>query len=178
MDPAIEAALRGALALLFAVAARHKARDLDGFRATLAEYRLLPEGAASVAARLVIVAEVAASVALLVPVLRAPGPFLAAGLLAVYTGAIAINLARGRRDIDCGCAGPALRQPLSGWLLGRNGILLAAALACLVPLRPRPLVWVDALTVTGAVAALAAFYGALDRLVANAPRLAHLRERT
>jgi hypothetical protein len=111
-------------------------------------------------------------------VLRAPGPLLAAGLLAVYTGAIAINLARGRRDIDCGCAGPALREPLSGWLLGRNGILLAAALACLVPLRPRPLVWVDALTVTGAVAALAAFYGALDRLVANAPRLAHLRERT
>ena len=36
----------------------------------------------------------------------------AALLLALYAGAIGVNLARGRRDIDCGCGGPASRQPI------------------------------------------------------------------
>jgi len=42
MDPAADVTLRTAFALLFAVAASHKVRDPARFRATLADYRLLP----------------------------------------------------------------------------------------------------------------------------------------
>ena len=145
IDPAVDAALRAAFALLFLVAASHKLRDPGRFRTTLAEYRLLP------------------------------GPVAAAAVLAVYGAAIAVNLARGRRHIDCGCVGPAVRRPISGWLVARNAALAAAALAAVAPVRPRPLVWVDALTVMGATATLAALYASVDRLLAHAPALARLR---
>jgi len=46
-------------------------------------------------------------------------------LLALYTLAVVVNLARGRREIDCGCFGPAARQPLSAALVS-----LPAARAC------------------------------------------------
>ena len=175
MDPVIDATLRTALALLFFVAAGHKLRDLGRFRATLAEYRLVPAGLVPLAAALVVGAEAAAAGALLVPGARAAGLVSAASLLVVYGAAVAINLARGRRDIDCGCAGPALRRPISGALVGRNAALAALALAGLVPVHPRALLWVDALTVAGATAALAAFYASLDRMIVFAPGLARLR---
>jgi hypothetical protein len=89
-----------------------------------------------------------------------------------------VNLARGRRDIECGCAGPAARQPLSEWLLARNALLVAAALVGLGGAASRPLVWVDALTISGGIAMLAATWLAVHRLLAYAPALAHLREGT
>jgi hypothetical protein len=177
MDPVLDVALRGSLALLFLVAAGHKLRDPGAFRATLADYRLLPARTTTLAATLVPGAELVAAGALLFPVGRSVGPLLTTALLVVYTGAIAINLARGRRDIDCGCAGPAARQPLGGGLVARNAVLVAGALGCLVPLRPRPLVWIDAVTATGAIAVLAGLYAALERMMATAPALARLRER-
>jgi len=163
MDPVIDVTLRTALALLFFVAAGHKLQDLGRFRATLAEYRLLPAGLVPLAA------------ALVVPSARAAGLVSAATLLVVYGAAVAINLARGRRHIDCGCAGPAGRRPISGALVARNAALAALALAGLVPVHPRALLWVDGLTVAGATAALAAFYAALDRMIVFAPGLARLR---
>src|SRR2546428_2355471 len=172
MDPVIDFTLRTAVALLFFVAAGHKLRDLDRSRATLAEYRLLPAGLVSLVAALVVAVEVAAAGALLVPGARAAGLLAAAALLVLYGAAIAINLARGRRDIDCGCAGPAVRRPISGALVARNAALAALALAGLFPVHPRALLWVDALTVAGATAALAAFYASLARLLPFAPRLA------
>jgi hypothetical protein len=175
MDPAIDITLRVAVALLFLAAARHKLRDLRRFRATLAEYRLLPDGLVPVTAVVIAGTEVALCGALLAPSLRAPALLSAAGLLLVYGGAIGVNLARGRREIDCGCAGPAVRRPISGWLVARNGAVAAAAMTGLAPLAARPLVWPDALTVAGATAALAALYASVDRLIVHAPILARLR---
>jgi len=175
MDPVAVAIGRGALALLFGIAAMHKARDLDRFAATLAEYRLLPAVASGVAARIVPALELAAAFALSTPALHTAGPLLAGALLFVYTGAIGTNLARGRRDIDCGCAGPAVRQSLSGSLVARNAMLLVVALACLAPVRPRPLGAIDALTVAAAVAALAMLYAAIERMLANLPAVGRLR---
>ena len=57
----------------------------------------------------------------------------------------------------------------------RNALLAATVLVAVVPVRPRPLLWVDALTVTAATATLAALYASLDRLLAQAPALARLR---
>ncbi len=178
MDPAIDLTLRTAFALLFVVAAVHKLRDLPRFRATVAEYRLVPRATAALAAAIVVAVEAAVAVALVVPALRAAGLVTAAAVLLVYAAAIGVNLVRGRRDLDCGCAGPALRRPISEALVARNAVLAGAALAGLAPVHARPLLWLDGMTVAAATAALAALYGAVDRMTANAPGLARLRVRT
>jgi hypothetical protein len=173
MDPAVDIALRAGLALLLLVAAGHKLRDLAHFRATLAEYRLLPESLVGGGAVVVVGVEIAIAVALVTA--RAAGALAAASLLAVYAAAIGVNLARGRRHIDCGCAGPAERRTLSGWLVARNAALVAVALAGLVPVGARPMIWVDGLTVAGTTLLLAGVYAAIDGLIANAPGFARLR---
>jgi len=176
MDPVLDTTLRVAFALLFAVASSHKLRDAGRFRATLADYRILPASVVPLAAVLMTGVEIGVPVALVASPRRALGPLAAAALLCVYAAAMAVNLARGRRDVDCGCAGPALRRPISCALVVRNAVLAAAVLTTASPLHARPLVWVDALTVAAATAALAALYASLDRLLAQAPRLARLRE--
>jgi len=176
VDPAIDLTVRAALALLFVVAAAHKARDLAAFRATFRDYRLLPDAPAGLVAGVVPSAELAVAALLVAPATAALGKIGGAALLVVYAAAVAVNLARGRRHIDCGCAGPYARRPIGGGIVVRNALLAAAALAALVPVRPRPLVWIDALTVSGAVVALAALYLAADRLMAVGPAVARLRE--
>jgi hypothetical protein len=175
MDPVLDIVLRTALALLFLVAAGHKLRDLGHFRATLADYRLLPATLTRPAAVVVTGAELAVAAALIVPGPRRLGLAGAAGLLVVYAFAVAVNLARGRRDLDCGCAGPAARRAISGWLVARNAVLAVFALAGLVPVHARALLWVDVVTVAGATLVLAALYAALDRMLGHAPALARLK---
>jgi hypothetical protein len=179
LDPAIEFVLRGGLALLLLSTALHKARDFTAFRSAVIGYALAPERFAAAIAALLAGAEAAIGTALLAPAslgVRAPALVATALLLALYAAAIAVNLARGRRDIDCGCAGPAARQPLSEWLLARNAILVVAALVCLGGVAARPLAWVDAFTVSGGIAMAVATWLAAHRLLANAPALARLRQ--
>lgn len=177
MDPVVETTLRVALVLLFLSSASHKLRAFVAFRATLADYRLVPAPLLGAAALGVVWAEVGLAAGLLVPALREAALLGSAGLLAVYAGAIGVNLARGRRHIDCGCTGPASRQTLSEWLVARNGALIVLALLCLTPVRPRPLLWVDVVTIAGGVAVLAATFASIDHLIANAPALARIRRR-
>jgi hypothetical protein len=177
LDPAFALALRAALALLFGAAALHKLRDPAAFRAALEAYAVLPAATVGAGAALVVAAEVAAA-ALLVGVApaqggpAAAGPVLAAALLAVYGAAIAWNLARGRRELDCGCLGPAGRQPLSGWLVARNGALAAAALACLLPVSERALLWPDAVSIAGAALFAALAWIGAHQALANRLRRA------
>ena len=175
MDPVIDVTVRAALALLFLAAAGHKVRDLGRFRSTLAEYRLLPAALVPAGTVLVVGTEAAIAVALVVPVLRVTALAAAAALLGLYGAAIAVNLARGRRDLDCGCTGPTVRRPISGWLVARNAALAAVALAAVTPVHGRTLVWIDGLTIAGATAVLAALHASLDRLLAHAPAMARLR---
>jgi uncharacterized membrane protein YphA (DoxX/SURF4 family) len=51
---------------------------------------------------------------------------IATGLLAAFTGAIAVRLAQGRRP-PCACFGASAR-PISAWTLVRNAVLLVLAL--------------------------------------------------
>lgn len=175
MDPVVDTTLRSALALLFLVAAAHKLRAPASFRAQLAEYRLVPERATHALAAAVVAGELTTGVAFLWERLRVQAASAALLVLCAYSLAIALNLARGRRDIDCGCSGPAVRQPLTPWLLARNLALAGLAAACLAPVRGRTLVWIDAVSVLGAVSVLAALYAASNRMLAHAPALARLR---
>jgi hypothetical protein len=172
VDPALALAARLALALLFAHAAWHKLSDLAAFRAALAGYRLLPERALGVAAPALVALELGTGLGL---VASRAGGALALGLLALYTLAIGANLARGRREIDCGCFGPAARQPLSAGLVWRNLGLLAVAALAGAPPATRALSWVDALSIAGGVAFAALAFASVNALFANAPRLRALR---
>lgn len=178
LDPAASWAASGALALVFAQAAWHKARDLGAFSAAVANYELIPAALAPLAATQLLVAEILLVGTLALPPARTAAALGALALLALYAGAIALNLARGRRDVDCGCTGPALRQPLSGWLLLRNAALGALAIAAAAPTTARALAPADALPIAGGAAALFALFLAGNQLAANAPRSRELHERT
>jgi hypothetical protein len=178
VDPALENVLRFGLWLLLASGAAEKLRDLPRFRAAVAGYALLPERVIGAAATAFALGEAALAAALLAPAaagVRAIAAFAAAILFAVYGAAIAINLARGRRAIDCGCGGPA-RVPLSGWLVARNALLVAAALACAGGGAARPLAAVDAITIGGGVAVLALLWIAAHGLLASAASFARPAE--
>jgi hypothetical protein len=161
LDPALHLALRAGLALLLLAAAAHKLRDPHRFRAVLADYRLLPRRTLEAVARTLPAGEAALALALLAPGLGATPALLVATLLALYAAAIAINLARGRRHIDCGCLGAAARRPLGFDLVARNALLAVAAGAAAPAAAVRPLVWLDAVTVVGGVLAGALLFAAL-----------------
>jgi hypothetical protein len=167
-DPILALIVRLGLALLFGAAAGHKLRDVGGFRSALERYELLPPVWAVPAGAVLIAAEIGIAVGLLLPRVAPVAAAAAAALLALYAGAIAVNLARGRRDIDCGCGGPARRQPISGWLVARNAVLAAVALRAAWPVTPRSVTWIDAITVAAGVLAIALLYVAADGLIANA----------
>jgi hypothetical protein len=173
MDPIVDMTVRVGLAALFAAAAVHKVRAPAFFRSTLLAYRIMPAALVPIVARAVPATEAAA--ALLLVGRRVPGLVGAAALLAVYALAVGLNVARGRRDLDCGCAGPAARRPISGWLVARNASLAAVALVVATPVHARVLTWLDSVTGIGTLLAFTAAYAATDRLLAQAPAFARLR---
>jgi hypothetical protein len=176
LDPGVGCLLAGALALLFAHAAWHKWRALAHFRGQLAAYRLLPAWLLGVAGVGVPLAETAIAVALLAARTRAAATLAGAALLLAYAAAMGINLARGRRDLDCGCAGPAERRPVAAWMVWRNASLALVLLALGRPWSERALGAVDLLTIGGGLLALVLLYAALERLLGEVmPRTAALR---
>lgn len=178
LDPVLSTALHVGLALLFLDASIHKLRDFNAFREAVSGYRIVPRWGEPIAAGALVGAELAVSVALVLPGSGA-GPALASvALLLLYASAIGVNLARGRRDIDCGCAGRAARRSLHGGLVVRNLALVGLALVASLPAGPRSLHWVDGVTLVGVVVSGAALYAAADRALANAPSLAALKVRS
>ena len=169
VDPVVAAVVRLALAALFGAAAAHKIRDPAGFAATLRAYRLVPEAVSPTAAALVTAAEILATIALVSPGVDPFGALLALALLSAYSGAIAVNLARGRREIDCGCLGPGRGRGLSPWLLARNALVALGAVVLLVPEAPRAWMWVDAVSVAGGISMLVLLWSAAHRLGAAWP---------
>ncbi|HEY2105855.1 MAG TPA: MauE/DoxX family redox-associated membrane protein [Candidatus Binataceae bacterium] len=174
MDPALTWTLAVAVSTLCAASAAMKFADVGQFAAAVENYRILPAMLVGPAAWGIPALEVLAAIGLLFPPARADACLLAAALLAVFTVAIAINLARGRRQIDCGCFGPALRQTLSGWLIARNAILLVAVVAVAAPAQVRPLGLVDFATIGIGAATLMVLYVSMNYLLANAPWIREL----
>ena len=161
-DSAFLLALRWVLAALFVVAVAHKLMAPAAFIGTLQSYRLVPEALLVPAAYGIVALELVASLALLVNSLI--GSVLAVALLLVYSIAILVNLMRGRRDIDCGCAGPSARQTLSYWLVARNGLFLGAALLTLMPSSARGLTVLDWFTALAAAATFLLIHFAANQI--------------
>ena len=154
------------LAYVLMAAALHKWRRLDEFAAIIVNYRVMPPSLAPPLSYLIPITECALALALLPAV---TGRYAAAGamlLLSVYMAAIAVNLLRGRRDIDCGCGGAAA-QRLSGWLLLRNGLLLVLCAAAAWREQLRIFGWYEWGVIVPAAVAGCVFYSAGNQLLAN-----------
>ncbi len=173
LDPVFDIALRGALAALLLAAAWHKFRDPIGFWQAVAGYRLLPDALTRPAARLVPMVEVAIAVCLLaIPSMTLP-VIAAACLWLAYAGAIAINLLRGRTELECGCGGISADQKIHWGLVLRNGVLLAGTLALLLPTSARVFTWFDYAAAGFATLILLLIYATAEHLLRNAALLDH-----
>ena len=124
VDPSLVLAGRILGALVFGWAVVGKLRHYDEFVGVVANYRLLPTFVTVPAAWAVIGMEVCVGVGLLTPWFVGSAACGALVLLAVFILAMGVNLARGRREIDCGCFQSTLRQQLSPALLVRNLVLM------------------------------------------------------
>ena len=174
LDPIFIIACALAIAVLLASAATHKLRAPARFAKQLADYQLLPYSVVRPIARVIPVVELVIAFTLLVPACRSWAALSAASLIALYAAAMGFNLWRGRRDIDCGCAGPDQAQPLRPLLLLRNSVLVGLALlASLLPV-VRDLGFFDGFVTVAASATVLLIYAAADGLLANSPLLLKL----
>ena len=170
-DPIITLVANFSIGLLFLFACFAKATNFAVFQVTLAEYKLVPEPLISLSAMIVVGMELLIGIGAFSAASAAWAMLAAALLLFCYGSAIGLNLIRGRRDIDCGCTGPATRQLLSGWLLARNTGLAILALLGAAPSSVRELHLQDWFLIGLALLAAMSLYAAINQLMANAPRL-------
>ena len=174
-SPTIAAAT--GFALLLGAGAWRKLRGLGAFEAILADYRLLPRWLIRWAAVAIACCEGAlAGVWLAAPWLSATTIIAGIGtalLIAVYGGAITLNLLRGRSWIDCGCGGG---EQLSWMLVVRNLVLTGFALLPLAIIDPEPPTWADFAVSAPILAIAALLYLAARTLLENAAAMRPLTE--
>jgi hypothetical protein len=155
------------LSYLLVAGAWQKFGDQGYFQQVISDYRILPASWSAYIARGLALLELGLGLVLLIPTGQQPALVAVALLLLAYTAAMAMNLVRGRRDLDCGCAGPGQRQTISGWLLARNLLLIALALGAIPLLHTAPLGWLGwCLALLGA-ALTALLYHVFNQLTAN-----------
>ena len=152
-------------AALLGWSAFHKLNARREFFEILTAYRVLAERWVPAAVYGVPAAELLIALGLLVPVSRRAACVAAAGLLLMYGCAIAVNLARGRRDLDCGCGLASGRRAIAEWMLIRNATMACAAASVALPWVPRTLGSIDILTIVAGASAAALLYASLDALL-------------
>lgn len=119
---------------LLAWAALAKLGDVPALARDVHQFRLVPVAGENLLAIVLPWIEMTAALSLLVGFRARAGAVVAAGLMTVFTAAVAIALARGL-SIECGCFGTA-----SGWRVGTTKLLMNVgilALAGVAMLRPR-----------------------------------------
>ncbi|MCX5497251.1 hypothetical protein OSH11_21305 [Kaistia dalseonensis] len=130
----VSAAITVFIALIFVRSALHKAGAFTEFTGFVADYQIVGERLVQPVSMGIVGAEILVVALQLIPGGQVPGLMLAAGLLALYAAAMAVNIWRGRTHIECGCGGAV--QPLAWALVMRNGalVLLAGLAAATGPL--------------------------------------------
>jgi hypothetical protein len=177
LDPVASILLALGGAGLFGWAAVHKLRGREVFAATLGEYRLVPESLVAFAAAALGLLELATAASLLWPTTRSIGGVAGASLLVIYALAMAINLARGRRDLDCGCG--LKPRAIGVWMVARNLIVAALLSLLLLPESGRALALPDFATIAAALVVGALLYASVELLFGRAvPRALFSPERT
>jgi Methylamine utilisation protein MauE len=176
LDPAIGILIVAGLSLLLTSAAVAKLRDLRSFEEIFAAYAVLPAHIDLPAARVLPIVELGLAIGLLLPAGRPYVGLAVIVLMLTYAAAIAVNLRRGRRDLACGCGGPAERRPIAPWMVWRNCMISGFAGISLLPWSPRPLSPMDGVTLGFGLVAITLVYLCVDLLLGDvARRSARLR---
>ncbi|QBR03299.1 MauE/DoxX family redox-associated membrane protein [Paraburkholderia pallida] len=183
IDPVLASATQSGAAVTVLLGALPKWRRPAMFRQAVAQYQLLPEVLVTPVAFAIVVVETLGAIALLLPDWRTVGAATLVLLLSTFATALAINIVRGHTDIDCGCHGFAAPDAAPQAVTNRIGwlhvarVLAIAALAATAFIAPaaRAIVWVDYLTLTFSVLLTVCGLTVFDGLLANTPRLNHLR---
>jgi hypothetical protein len=123
------------LSIILIRAALHKIHNRKVFQMELSAYQLLPASLLSLSTFVLMVTEAFTAITLLNSAWIIPA-LISAVLFSIYAIAMAINLLKGRTNIDCGCSGPILssteraKKNISWLLVFRNLILSSLALFC------------------------------------------------
>lgn len=181
-DPVLLYGASAALSCVLLLGALEKVKDMAAFSAAVSAYGILPAGLGGIFAHLYVLGEIAAGILLLMPGWQAAGAAWALLVLGVATAGLVYNLARGHRDIDCGCGRPAgrgagaTRTGLSWWLVLRNGglALWAAPALSVYAGQARALQWADAAAVFGLTTTAVALYFTANHLLASHLKLRNL----
>lgn len=172
IDPVPAAIMTLCLAALWLAAGLHKLADPKALERSLEAYDIAPRALLPLLGRLLPVLELALAAGLAYAPTRSAAGLVGAVLLTVYGIALALNLRRGRRDLDCGCMGFGAQSQISPALVWRNAIAAVASLSAgLLPRAERAWTWIDALTIIAGVAVIVLLYLALEGLRAAALRL-------
>ena len=155
------------LALLLAASAVHKGMRWAHTKRVVHEFAGVPRSAAPAAAAAAALGESLAALLLFVPAFRRTGALLAALIFGAYLALMLRAIARGQRDVDCGCSFGPTRHPLGAFDVARNAVLVAFALLVAVSAASGA----QAVSAAQALAACAllALYGALDQVMALQP---------
>jgi hypothetical protein len=180
IDPVLANVSLATTAIVTLIGAIAKARQLDAFTRAVAGFRLVPHALVPAVAWAVPACEAGAVAALLVPQTRTLGALALVALFALFAAALAFNVARGHTDFDCGCSGFAAAHAdvpnRIGWPHVARVLFLAALAACAgLPQTARDIVWFDDLSVIGGSLIAVAALLTVDALLANRPKLNHLR---
>jgi len=157
------------LALLLATTAAHKGWRFAHARSVAHEFAGVPRAAAPAAVLFASLLEAGAAVLLIVPSGRASGAWISTLVLSGYLALIVRAIAKGRRDVDCGCSFAPSRHPLGAFHIVRNAALALASLAVAITTRSGA-VPVPPSELVGACALLA-LYGALDQVMSLSPQV-------
>jgi uncharacterized membrane protein YphA (DoxX/SURF4 family) len=117
---------RFGLAVVFLLSGLAKLPRRDEFVAAVRNYRLVPERAGEIIGKVLPPLELGAGALLALGLGVRPVAALLALFLLVFSGAVAVNLLRGR-TIDCGCFGPVAQRKITWLTVARNAIFVAAA---------------------------------------------------
>jgi hypothetical protein len=158
-DPLLLMLASGAMAILMLHAAVRKLLDRNLFEQHLATYGV-PDSMLPLLVWLLPLAELAAALGVATP-WRVGAVWLGAALLLLYAGAMAWQLAHGRRP-DCGCGGDPL--PLSWALVVRNAVLALLAPLASLSMVSRSMDWSDALVVLAGWTLMALLYAAFNQV--------------
>jgi uncharacterized membrane protein YphA (DoxX/SURF4 family) len=172
VDPALSALALVLLAAVFAAAALAKLKEVEMFAGVVEQYDLLPRALVRPFAYALPVVELGATLALLLPASRAPAAALLILLLLGFAAAMAINLVRGRSEIDCGCFIGVQKQRISWTLVARNLVLAGFGLTLLADATGRQLAALDWFTIVAGAASLLLLHEAIGRLFGLAPGVA------
>jgi hypothetical protein len=129
---------RVCVGLVFGLAALDKMLHWRILEGVIGNYRLLPHMLVRPATYVLPPLELAVSLALLGGVILLPAVASAMTLLLIFALAMAINIRRGRRYIDCGCHQSFLRQVVRPGLVVRNLVLIGILSASLVSAQMPP----------------------------------------